>query len=306
MMRSAMVDAVEQAERDRLFHILNRNRAALSLEVPLKDRRAALNGRLLPLGEDVVICAEDVAGIPAEWISTPGAGPNTVFYVHGGGFTMGGLSDAREFVTRISRAAGAKVLHPDYRLAPEHPFPAALNDLRTAYQWLAETQASQQIVVMGDSAGGGLALSLVMSLRDEGADLPVGLVMMSPWVDLAMQGMSYTERADRDPLETAGLLQWCAKAYAGEASLLDPRVSPLYGDFAGLPSMMVLVGSEEMMFDDSIEIAGKARAQGVDTILDVAEGMPHVYPRFASILKEGQRAVDRMGAFVKARVHGER
>jgi acetyl esterase/lipase len=127
--------------------------------------------------------------------------------------------------------------------------------------------------------------------------------MMSPWVDLAMRGESYVDRADRDPIETAEVLEWCARAYAGETSLTDPRISPIYGNFSGLPPMMVLVGSEEMMYDDSIGIERRARAFGVDVTLDIERGMPHVYPRFAARLTAGQRAVERIGDFVKSRIH---
>ena len=167
--------------------------------------------------------------------------------------------------------------------------------------WLRGRLDASQIVIMGDSAGGGLALSLVMSLRDLASDLPAGLVMMSPWVDLAMRGESYVDRADRDPIESADVLEWSARAYAAGTSLTDPRISPIYGSFAGLPPMMVLVGSEELMYDDSIGIERRARAMGVDVTLNIAPGMPHVYPRFAAHLTAGQQAVDRMGEFVRSR-----
>jgi epsilon-lactone hydrolase len=302
--RGPMFNPVEQAEVDRLFGLLRRARVALSLKEPLEDRRAALNRGALPVAEDVAVSTEDTAvGVPSEWISTPGVGPAAILYVHGGGFTLGGLDDVREFLSRISRASCTRVLHPNYRLAPEYPFPAALDDLRSTYVWLRERLDASQIVVMGDSAGGGLALSLVMSLRDGASDLPAGLVMMSPWVDLAMRGESYVDRADRDPIETAEVLEWSARAYAAGTSLTDPRISPIYGNFAGLPPMMVLVGSEEMMYDDSIGIERRARALGVDVTLDIEPGMPHVYPRFAARLTAGQRAVERMGDFVKARFH---
>ena len=230
--------------------------------------------------------------------------PRGVFLeIHGGGFYMGwaARSDARN--RRFAEALGIAVVSVDYRLAPEHPFPAALDDLRSTYAWLRGRLDASQIVVMGDSAGGGLALSLVMSLRDRASALPAGLVMMSPWVDLAMRGESYVDRADRDPIETAEVLEWSARAYAGGTSLTDPRISPRYGNFAGLPPMMVLVGSEEMMYDDSIGIERRARALGVDVTLDIEPGMPHVYPRFAARLTAGQRAVERMGDFVKSRFH---
>jgi epsilon-lactone hydrolase len=297
-----MFDPVEQAEVDRLFRLLRRARAALSLKEPLQDRRAVMSKGELPVGEDVVVSTQNAAGVPSEWISTPGDGPGAILYVHGGGFTLGGLGEAREFLSRLSRASRTRVLHPNYRLSPEHPFPAALDDLRSTYAWLRARLDASQIVVMGDSAGGGLALSLVMSLRDGASALPAGLVMMSPWVDLAMRGKSYTDRADRDPIETAEVLEWSARAYAGKTSLTDPRISPLYGNFAGLPPIMIMVGSEEMMYDDSIAIDARARGAGVDVTLDIAQGMPHDYPRFAASLTAGQRAVDRMGDFVKSRI----
>lgn len=298
---SAEDDPAEQDELDRLFSMLRRARQRLALSTPLADRRALLGKVQLPLDVDVEVMAEQDGGLTSEWISTPAVGSTVILYVHGGGFTLGGLAEVREFLSRISRACAATVFHPDYRLAPEHPFPSALEDLRSAYRRLCQRVEPDQVVVMGDSAGGGLALSLVISLRDEGLPLPAALVMLSPWVDLAMRGNSYVDRADRDPIETAEVLDWSARAYAAGVPLVDPRISPLYADFVGLPAIMVLVGSEEMMYDDSVGIAAKARALGIEVTLDIAAGMPHVYPRFAASLAAGQRAIERIGQFVRCR-----
>ena len=288
----------EEAERARLFSLMNRGRALLSVDLPLEDRRRTMSKAQVALAADVTVMSIEVAGSAAEWISTPDAGECVIFYVHGGGLTLGGLNDSREFLSRVARAVRAEIFHPDYRLAPEHPFPAALADLRAAYDWLDGRRGARRLFIVGDSAGGGLALSLVMALRDDGAGLPDGLVLISPWADLAMSGQSYTERADRDPVEDNRFLRWCADAYAAGASVDDWRVSPIRGEFGRLPPMMVLVGTEEVMYDDAIGIAQRARASGVRVELDVAEGMPHVYPRFAAILREGQRAIERIARFI--------
>jgi len=293
----------ERAELDRLFHGLRKLRASLQTSVPLSDRRAALDRWQPPVGTDVVVEPIDANGVRSESISIDPDATTDILYLHGGGYCYGGLANVREFVARVARASGARVLHPDYRLAPEHPFPAALEDARAAYDYLVSDRGAQRVVVVGDSAGGGLALSLLLSLRNEGYHpMPAAYVGMSPWVDLAMTSRSYVERAQRDPVEDVEILGWSVHAYCKAIGPDDPRVSPLYGDLAGLPPMLVLVGTEEVCFDDSIRLAEGASAAGVAVTLEIGTGMSHSYPRFALQLAAGQRAVERVGAYIRAAV----
>ena len=199
----------------------------------------------------------------------------------------------------MSRASGCRVLSLDYRLAPEHPFPAAVEDAQWGYEFLLKSGVEpKNIIVLGESAGGGLALSLLMSLRDNGRPLPAAGITLSAWADLTMSGSSYELRAKQDPIDDVLTLEWSASAYCEGSERTNPLISPIFGNFAGLPPLMLLVGTEEIVFDDTLEVARKANAAGVSTILDVAEGMFHCYPRFAPILRQGREAVDRMADFM--------
>jgi acetyl esterase/lipase len=255
-----------------------------------------------PAAEDLKYTPEFADGIPVEWVEAPGSDPDrVVLYLHGGGYVLGSVPSYRAFAGRISRATKACVLLVDYRLAPEHRFPAAVDDVVKACRWLARRPGGlSRVVVAGDSAGGGLAMALLVSLRDSGHSLPAAAVCISPSTDLAKTGESIHARAHLDPLLTVSSTFAHAKRYLGEDG--DPRhplASPLYADLRGLPPLLVMVGTHEMLHDDSTRLAEKARAVGVNVTLEIAQDMVHIWPFFAAILPEGQDAVDRIGAYVQ-------
>jgi phosphinothricin tripeptide acetyl hydrolase len=194
------------------------------------------------------------------------------------------------------------VLLPDYRLAPEHPFPAAVEDAVSAYRWLmAQRIAPARIVIAGDSAGGGLAVATLLALRDTGVSLPAAGVCISPWVDLTGSGQSYATRADVDPIVTRDGIDRMALAYLAGKDAKAPLASPLFADLHGLPPLLVQVGDAEVLLDDAVQLAARAKAAGVDATLDIWDEMIHVWHWFFPMLDEGQSAIDRIGQFVQAR-----
>lgn len=261
--------------------------------------------RFFPLPPDVTRTAADAGGVPAEWISAPGArSDRALLHLHGGGYIIGSLATHRELAARLSRACLAPVLLLDYRLAPEHPFPAALEDATSAYRWLlAQGLSPNRVAVCGDSAGGGLALSLLVAARDAGQPLPATAVCLSPWTDLESSGESMTRHAEEDPIVQRDWLLRAAQAYlAGTADPRNPLASPLYADLRGLPPLLVQVGTAETLLDDARRLAVRARQAGVETTLEVCDEMIHVWQLFAALLPEGQQAIERIGAFVETRL----
>jgi epsilon-lactone hydrolase len=243
-------------------------------------------------------------GVKAEWITATNAAPDRVImYLHGGGYVMGSIETHRELVARLSKAAQARGLVLDYRLAPENPFPAAVDDSITAYRWLlAQGYKPERIVIAGDSAGGGLAVSTLVALRDLGAPLPAAGVCISPWVDFEAEGESMTSRAAKDPLVTREMILNLAKMYLGEkGSLREPLAAPLNAYLNDLPPLFIQVGNSEVLLDDSTRLADKAKESGVDATLQIWDEMPHVWHLAAPILPEGQEAIDKIGEFVRQR-----
>ena len=242
----------------------------------------------------------DAGGVTALRVTGPESRDGYhVIYLHGGGYMFGSASYYRNFLWRIARATQAQVLFINYRLAPEHPFPAALGDAVGAYRWLlADGADPRRIVIMGDSAGGGLALAALLRLRDEAVALPAAAVVLSPWTDLAMTGESCRVNAEADPMLDAGQAKYVAQFYLAGADPRNPYASPLYGDPTGLPRSLIQVGGDEILLDDSVRMAQKMRAVGIDVELEVWPLMPHAWPLFARILPEGRRAIDKIGAFV--------
>jgi acetyl esterase/lipase len=251
-----------------------------------------------------VRCQEvDAGGVPGEWITTPEATADRVMlYLHGGAYTIGSVNTHRELISRLSRAAGVRALALNYRLAPEHPFPAAVKDAVSAYRWLLESGVEPaRIVIAGDSAGGGLTVAALVALRDAGGPLPAAGVCLSPWVDLEGIGDSMTAKAEVDPLiEREGLIEM-AKAYLGGADPRTPLAAPLYADLTGLPPLLIHVGTAETLLDDSTRLAERAGCAGVDVVFEPWEDMIHVWHIFASVLPQGQQAVERVGQFIRER-----
>ncbi|HYL58266.1 MAG TPA: alpha/beta hydrolase [Candidatus Acidoferrales bacterium] len=268
----------------------------------IEARRAGMERISERVAPDIV-CEKVTAGnVPAEWISAPGANTQRVIlYLHGGGYVVGSINTHRAMIARIARAANARALAIDYRLAPENPFPAAVDDAVAAYKWLlAKGHKSNNIVIAGDSAGGGLTIAALLKLRDAGAALPAGAVPISPWADLEGKGESIRSRAARDPMVTQDNLAGSAKQYYGNHDPKDPLVSPVHGDFRGLPPMLIHVGDAEILLDDATRVAERAKAAGVKVELEVWDDMIHVWHVFAKILPEGQQAIDKIGKWVVA------
>jgi acetyl esterase/lipase len=206
----------------------------------------------------------------------------------------------RAFLAQLARATGTRVLAVDYRLAPEHPYPAALEDAVAAYRWALDAgYAPSQVVVAGDSAGGGLALATVVALRDAGAPLPAGAVCLSPWLDLALTGASMRSNARVDPILSYEILDGYARLYASAHDRTSPLISPLYADLRGLPPLLIQVGTEEVLLDDAVRCADRAQAAGVAVTLEVVDGMFHVF-QMVGALPETQAAMREIAVFVKA------
>ena len=240
-------------------------------------------------------------GVPAEWISAPKATDDrTIFYLHGGGYRIGSINTHREMISRLSSAAGARALAIDYRLAPEHPFPAAVEDATAAYRWLLGNGVDPgRTVIAGDSAGGGLTMATLVALRDAGDPLPAAGVCISPWVDLEGLGESMTTKAAVDPMIQPDEIEAMGKVYLGDAHPQTPLAAPLYANLTGLPPLLIQVGTSEVLLDDSTRLAERARSAGVDVVLEPWDDMIHVWHFFASMLPEGQQAIDRIGEFVR-------
>jgi monoterpene epsilon-lactone hydrolase len=272
----------------------------------LQERRAYLdNGaRRLPLAGGMVVRRTAVGRMTAEWLVPDGIPDDrAILYLHGGGYTMGSCTTHRALVSRIATACRAPALLPEFRLAPEFPFPAALEDCTAAYRHLIdEGIPSHKIVIAGDSSGGGLAAALAVLLRDRGVPLPAALVCLSPWADLGLTGESLWTCAGVDPICTLEESRFHAAQYVGDHDPRSPLISPIYADLRGLPPMLIQVGDREILLSDAVRLADKARRDGVDTEIEVWEGMWHVWHMFAWYVPEGRRAVERVGAFVGRRL----
>ena len=243
----------------------------------------------------------DAGGVPSELVSAGGASDDTAtLYLHGGGYVIGSPRTHREFARRLSAASRAQVLVIDYRLAPEDPFPAPVEDAVSAYRWLLdEGYAPEKLSIAGDSAGGGLTAAALVSIRDQGLPLPVCGVCLSPWVDMEGIGDSMTSRADRDPMVQKEGLVGMAGVYLGGADPRSPLAAPMYADLAGLPPLLIQVGASETLFDDAVRLDEKAKAAGVETAFEEWDDMIHVWHIFAPMLDEGQQAIERMAEFMR-------
>ncbi|MBA7622647.1 Monoterpene epsilon-lactone hydrolase [subsurface metagenome] len=280
-----------------------KERAAQDIKERVEKQRSGMEdlAKMVKVPKDVKCEPVDVAGIPAEWVSAPeAANDHVILYLHGGGYILGSIITHREFMARISRASKARVLIIDYRLAPEHSFPAAVEDAYTAYQWLIEDQkiVPNNLIIAGDSAGGGLTMATLINLRDKGIALPAAAVCLSPWTDLGLTSESYKIKARIDPMVTVEGLMFDAKLYLGDTDYTNPLASPFYGDLKGLPPLLLLVGTAEILLDDSVELAKRAKKAGVDVTLDIWDDMPHVFPLFAAFAPEGQQGIEKIGEFI--------
>ena len=253
------------------------------------------------LPEDAVFEQVGAGGVSAEWISTPGvAEDRVVMYLHGGGYMIGSMRTHRSPLSYLSRVSDARVLGLNYRLAPEHPFPAAVEDSVAAYRWLlAEGVSPRRIAIGGDSCGGGLTIATLVALKYFGDPLPAAGISHSGWTDLAHTGDTFETNAEEDPLIDKEMLEGMAAAYLGDRSRTTPLASPYYADLQGLPPLLVQVGTAEVLLDDSLRLADRAKEAGVDVTLEVWDDMPHVWQAFASFLPEAREALDHCGQFVQ-------
>lgn len=260
----------------------------------------AVRGR--SLAEGVTVERHAVEGVDCETASPTAAGTTTILYVHGGGYIMGTLETTRPLASQLATATGARVLYPEYRLAPEHPFPAALDDVSSVYRYLLDSPSTGQIVVAGDSAGGGLALAMLLRARDLGLPQPVACVFISPWVDLTLSAASIEANAPTEPQAPRWLLERMAAAYLAGSDPTNPDASPLYADLRGLPPLLLQVGGLEGLLDDSLMLAGRAASAGVDVTLRVWRGAIHVWHAFAPRLLLANQAFVEVGAWLGPRL----
>ncbi len=300
--------------RSRLFlfllrhnHLLRfrlRRRAAIDWNTSIPDFRreveksSKLFGKLPP---KIEVSPVTIDGISAEWILPSSAVKDkALLYFHGGGYVSGTCSTHRGHVAKFVKGSGTGALLFEYRLAPEHPFPAALQDSVTAYRWLlGEGISPSHIVFVGDSAGGGLALATLVALRDQDIPLPSAAVALSPWTDLKCSGESYRTKFKADPL--APLESWTVFShyYVKDSDPYNPRISPVYGELSGLPPVLIYVGENEVLLSDSTGFAEKAKSARVDITLKIGKGMFHCYPICAPLFPEARQAMDEICAFIK-------
>jgi monoterpene epsilon-lactone hydrolase len=243
----------------------------------------------------------EVNTVPGEWVAMPEMSTESVIlYFHGGSYNSGSLASHRSLVAEIAHAAKVRLLHIAYRLAPEHPFPAAVEDATSSYHWLLEHGfCPDQIIVAGDSAGGGLALALLVSLRDSGDPLPAGAVCLSPWTDLTCTGATWKTNVKKELLIDPGSLRASAQVYLGSTDPRSPLASPLFADLHNLPPILIQVGSDELLLSDAQGFAERAQAAGVNVTLQVWDGMQHEWQFGTNYLPESRKAVARIGEFIQ-------
>lgn len=279
--------------------------------------RRGMATRREPTIPDVQCIRMEINRIPCEWVMAKGANPAVrLLYLHGGGFISGSAAFYLPLAAHISAAAKCVVLLPDYRLAPEHPFPAALEDCLSVYRALMEIEPEDEepktaTFIAGDSAGGGLTLSTLLALRaddgalrDRGMAMPNGGIALSPFTDLTLSGESLRSEAELDPIMHPKCLPDFVTRYIGGGDVRDPLASPLFGDYTGIPPLLIQVGEHEIIRDDSVRTAAKARADGVDVTLEIWPGMFHVFQSHDPLLPEGREAIEHIAGFMRARAGG--
>nr|QRD81044.1 lipolytic protein [uncultured bacterium] len=256
----------------------------------------------LPPVEGVQVEPVTVAGRPAEWVARPGAPAEpALLYLHGGAYVLGSPATHRRLTSALALATGARVLALDYRLAPEHPYPAAVDDAVAAWRWLVEREglAPEQLGIAGDSAGGGLAVATMVAARDAGLPLPAAAALLSPWVDLEGRGESVRTRAAADPMLDAGRMPAITAMYLAGQDPRAPLASPIHADLRGLPPLLIHAGDREILLDDAVRLAERARDAGVDVTCEVWPEMIHVWHFFTGLAPEATEGVARVAAFLR-------
>jgi acetyl esterase/lipase len=294
---------MSQQQLDKLLKIFERQPPLGTVTIAEERRNLDEGGARFKVPADVTLTPVDVDGIRGEWLAAPGArADRAVLYLHGGGYAIGSITSHRYLMQNISRHSGARTLGIEYRLAPEHPFPAAVDDATQAYRWLlAQGFAPGRIAIAGDSAGGGLTLATLVNLRDLGVPLPAGGVLISPWADLTGTAGAVTSRAASDPMVKPDGLFRLAGEYLKGTDARHPLASPVFADLTGLPPLLIHVGGREILYDDAVTVAANARKVGVQADLVDEPALFHVWHAFAPMLDEGQRAVEQIGGWLQGR-----
>ncbi len=253
-----------------------------------------------PLPADVVMTPGELAGIPVIYIDIAGVEPHgTIFHLHGGGFAVGSARGSVGLASSLARKTGMRAVSIDYRLAPENPYPAALEDATAAYRELLErVDDPKSVIVSGESAGGNLAIELLIAGRADSLSMPAAALLFSPMTDLTISGASFATKAGVDPNISAAAIRTRVDDYLADTDATDPLVSPVFADLSGLPPLLIQAGSHEVLLDDATRLAVKAAADDVAVTLDITPGVPHVFQAFAGILDEGNAALDRAARFV--------
>ncbi|MDH3533649.1 MAG: alpha/beta hydrolase [Gammaproteobacteria bacterium] len=266
----------------------------------MRERVDKYAGRLR-IARGVTRTADNINGLTAEWLIPEGAAQGKVLvYLHGGAYIMGGCNTHRQLASYIARAAGVRALLPEYRLAPEHPFPAAIEDAVALYRKLLnDGHAATSIVIAGDSAGGGLTMATLLSIRDAGDPLPAAACLLSPWLDLAATGASMQTHAHRDPWFRPKDMPIVRRYYCAESEIRKPLVSPIYADLAGLPPLYVQVGEDEILLSDSTRLAERVRAAGGSADIEIWPDMWHVFQAFVKHVPESRQAIQKLGVFIR-------
>jgi len=296
--------SIQASILDRFLHFLNLTGYAPDADpVAVRERLNALAVRTAGAVENVSVTPTLLGGVSTDWLKPTGVETKrTLLYLHGGGYIICNPETHRATVARLANAAEADAFVPDYRLAPEDPFPAPVEDAVATYLALIQERklSPREIVVAGDSAGGGLAVALMLALKQMRKPLPAAAILMSPWTDLAFTGMSHLNNRSVDPMIALEGAMLAARHYLGDTIPTHPLASPLYGDLKGLPPLMIHVGSKEILLDDATRLAQRAGEAGVDVRLKVWNDMPHVFQGF-SFVPEARESIEELGAFAKTR-----
>lgn len=286
-------------ELEQLEAMFRARPASLSIE----QRRAAYDalGDLFPLAADVRVEQADAGGVPAEWTSTPVASSDeAILYLHGGGYVWGSLKSHRHLVSELGRAATMRTLALDYRRAPEFPFPHALEDAVSGYRFLVDSGFKpRQIAVAGDSAGAGLAVALLLRLKEMGMQQPACALLLSPWVDMAATADSYNHNAKRDPVLNREILRFLAEQYLGKRSRETALASPVFAELSGIARLTIFVGATEALLDDAVALARAAGLADVNVCLEIWPKMFHVWPSYHQVLAQGRQAVAKAGRLLR-------
>jgi acetyl esterase/lipase len=290
------------AQRENLEAILRQS--AFPADIDLNEQRRLLKELIAaqPLPADVSVTAATLGGVPTAEITVDGIDPrHVVLYFHGGVYVLGDAFQAASLAAQVGRRTRAKVISVDYRLAPEHPYPAAVDDALAAYEALLQNgTAPSDIAFAGESAGGGLAVATLVNARDHGLPLPAAAFVMSPYADLTLAGTTMETKREVDALMSRENLQSRVTDYtAGQDAALG-LISPIFADLSGLPPLIIQVGSHEVLLDDAVRLARQAAIGDVEVTLDITPGVPHVFQTFSPILDEGAAALDRAGQFLSA------